>query len=162
MIRRILGFALYYGLGVGSAVLAMVLVLPPMKYGSATATADGVQHAVLVEGAQGCPALAGATAASRCPYLAAVAAESHCPYLAAVAAGSQCPYLRGVGGGGCPYLNSLPEPGDSDVAPRSERPDDQDRTAPTYSDPEVNWMPDDTVLARVDAARPAPTASNRS
>jgi hypothetical protein len=34
MIGRTIGFSLYYGLGVGSAVLAMVTVLPPLQLGN--------------------------------------------------------------------------------------------------------------------------------
>jgi hypothetical protein len=164
VIRRIVGFSLYYGLGVGSALAAMLTVLPAVRYGGdARPTADrAVQHALLVQGPSGCPAFAMAEAAERCPYLARVTARSQCPYLAAVSARSACPYIRDAAEKGrCPYLDRRPG-GDTDATRRSPEPRGHGFDAPEQATPEVNWMPDGTVLARLDAARPAPTASTQS
>jgi len=177
MIRRIIGFSLYYGLGVGSAVLAMVTMLPPLQLGDGVQPDldGGAQHALYVEGSASRPALAAATATSHCPYLAAVAVGSRCPYLAAVTATtSGCPYLAAVAGrsGGCPYLLSVgrgagcPFLGgrrgaDGERAPRTPRPHGPDGVTPKAIQPDVDWMPEGTVLARLDKPDSGPTVRDR-
>ena len=168
MIPRIIGFSLYYGLGVGSAVLAMVTVLPSVQLGGGVRhdVDGGAQHAIYVEGATSCPALAIADATARCPYLATVAAESRCPYLAAMTAASGCPYLAAVAAGssgcphlratgrgvGCPYLEGRPDAG-SDGAPPSRAPDGP---APRSIAPTIDWMPEGSVLARLEPTDTTP------
>lgn len=171
MIGRIIGFSLYYGLGVGSAVLAMVTVLPSVRLDSRVAPAhvSGAQHAVLTSGQQGCPVTAGGGAMSGCPYLAAVSAQARCPalratsaaaacpYLAAVAAGSGCPALRGSGGlAGCPALGHPRA-----VDPRAAEPQRPERASPELTDPATGWRPPGTVLARLDETTPAADPSGR-
>jgi len=169
VIGRIIGFSLYYGLGVGSAILAMVTVLPSVQLGGSVGPDldDGVQHALYVEGGTSCPALAIAPATARCPYLATVAAQSGCPYLAAVTAASTCPYLAAVAAGssGCPYLRATGRGvgcpylegqtgSDSEGAPPSHG---QDGATPRSIEPEINWMREGTVLAQLEPTDSAST-----
>jgi len=148
MIGRIIGFSLYYGLGVGSAVLAMVTVLPSVKLSSADGPAadPAIRHAVMVEGTHGDPALAIAEATARCPYLAA-AARGGCPYLAAVAARSGCPAPGGPAGGtGCPYLDRR-QGVDGGAPPSTGTPATPEGAAPGPAHPQAEWLPEGTVLA---------------
>lgn len=164
MIRRIIGFSLYYGLGVGSALVAMLTVLPAARYGGDPRPASdrGVQHALLVEGNQACPAVAMAEATTRCPYLAMVTARSKCPYLAGSSARSACPYLPyAAGEGACPYLEGGRD-ADTDATTRPPGPPSQDVDAPEHAVPKLDGTPKGTVLARFEAAHPATQVSDRS
>lgn len=172
MIGRIIGFSLYYGLGVGSAVFAMVTVLPSVRLDrqAAPAPRPAAEHAVLMSGQHGCPVTADAGAMSGCPYLAAVAAQAGCPalrattavtgcpYLAAVAARSGCPALRGpAAGSGCPALG---HPRHAD--PPAANPPRPGVAAPKLADPATGWRPPGTVLARLDPTAAAADTSGRS
>jgi hypothetical protein len=160
MIGRIIGYSLYYGLGVGSAVLAMVTVLPSVRLDSrANPThVPGAEHAVLVSGQHGGPVTAGGGMTSGCPYLAAVAAESSCPYLSALAAGSGCPSLTAVSAASrCPALRDsggsagCPALGHPRIAdPRAAEPQLPEGASPELTDPATGWKPPGTVLARLD------------
>lgn len=155
MIGRIIGYSLYYGLGVGSAVLAMVTVLPSARLSGGVAPKQfpAAEHAVFVSGQQGaavtadqpsparCPYLAAVSAQGRCPALRATSAAAACPYLAALGARNGCPALRGSGGAaGCPALEH----------PRAEEPNLQDGASPGLTDPATGWRPPGTVLAVLD------------
>lgn len=142
MLAKVIASALYYGLGVGSAVLAMVTVLPTVRIASgerATPAVPAAVHALMVE--ESCPGVTDAGISSRCPYAAARAGG--CPYLAALAAGSACPALEdALDATSCPFLNGR---GGAD-GPRQSAPDDR-TPAPEASGPAQKWMPDGTVLA---------------
>lgn len=108
MIRKTLGFALVYALGVGAAALAVALALPAAP----AATGGDVQHAVLTTDAGNVLPAGGS-----CPYLARRAAATACPSLAQGAAAGSCPYLAGRAGSGCPALGG----GGGSVCPRTGR-----------------------------------------
>jgi hypothetical protein len=166
MIRRIIGFSLYYGLGVGTAVLAMATLLPSLQLGHGVGTDvdSGVQHAIFVAGGVSCPAPAIADATARCPYLAAVAAGSRCPYLAAAASGTRCPYLSALSSSssGCPYLSGAGghatcpflegrRGADGDHGPQRPQPSAPGGVRPKAIQPDTDWMPEGTVLARLES-----------
>ena len=147
MIGRIVAGVLYYGLGVGSAVLAMTTVLPSVKLASGDRPiADpAIRHALIVE--ETCPGVADGSAPS-CPYPAATARGTGCPYVAAVAARSGCPVLRGTTDGtSCPFLNGR-RGADGDSTPLPQN------VSPAPDRPESGWLPEGTVLA----LGPAPEA----
>ncbi len=90
--RRMLGYAIFYGLGVGSAIFALALVLPVLHRGSPLAAAGSTVTQTQVDGS-----------AMMCPYLASRGdtplavipgdgSSSACPFLDGDA--SSCPYLR--------------------------------------------------------------------
>lgn len=92
MRRRMLAYSVFYGLGAGSAVFAVALLLPLLHSGSPLALeATGATRATTDDGLGACPYLAqgGATPHSA---IAGQGSGSVCPYLSGRS--SRCPYLR--------------------------------------------------------------------
>ena len=90
--RRMLGYAIFYGLGVGSAIFAMALLVPVLHGGSPLAAAGpAMTHTQIDGGAAMCPYLASRGAAPDA-VIQGQGSSSDCPYLTGSA--SSCPYLR--------------------------------------------------------------------
>ncbi len=107
--RRMFGYAIFYGLGVGSAIFALALVLPVLHHGSPLAIAGSTVTQAQVHGD-----------ATMCPYLASRGDAPHA-VIPGVGSSSACPYLDG-GASSCPYLREHPqERAGSGMAPTDPR-----------------------------------------
>jgi hypothetical protein len=109
MSRKIIGYLTFYGLGVGTAVLATFLFAPALQSGHGVVHApDGLAHAVQVERSSGCPFLQSQTRINH-PALESPRMTGECPFLAARGT-SDCPYLseRLPGDAGAPPAGKCP------------------------------------------------------
>jgi len=112
MAKRLLTYLALYGLGVASAVAALVL-LPAQASRSAAQTSFApsvAERAARDAPETRCPVIAAAEPLVACPY-AGDSIAAGCPYLEALAGAGTCPYLARRGDFRCPYLAAHPEPG---------------------------------------------------